>query len=439
MKISFVGTGYVGLVTGAIFADYGYKVHCIDVNEQRIKELNEGKIPFFEPGLEALVKKNVASKNLHFTTDYATAVPDSQAVFICVGTPPLSNGEVDLSQLTSAVEMTAKHLKGYTVIAIKSTVPIGVEVMLGEIIKKHVKQGATYEFASVPEFLSEGTALENTLHPDRLVFGVTSKKAADVLLGIHKHISGERIVTDLRSAQMIKYASNTFLAMKISYANAVANIAERAGANARDVLYGMGLDKRIGHAFFKYGVGFGGSCFPKDVQAFYDVALKNGYDFTLAKATYDTNLQQVTLFLDKIRAAVGGSVENKTIGILGLSFKPDTDDIREAPALRIMKQLVEEGAKLHAYDPVAIPKVQLVPFVHESSQIHFADDAYGVMKDADAMLLVTEWNEFKELDFKKIKQLMKKPVIVDGRSIFDAQALKEMGFSYAQFGNGSKS
>lgn len=431
MKLSFVGTGYVGLVTGTVFADYGYTVYCIDVDEKKIENLKLGKLPFYEPGLEEMVLKNVKEKRLHFTTHYADAVPDSKAVFICVGTPPLANGEVDLSQLRSATEMTAKHLKGYTVIAIKSTVPIGVEVELDEIIKANKKSHGTYEFASVPEFLKEGSALIDTLHPDRLVFGVDSKKASDTLLDIHKHISGERVVTDLRSAQMIKYAANSFLAMKISFANGVANVAEKVGADATAVLYGMGLDKRIGQEFFKPGVGFGGSCFPKDVLAFYDLALKNGYDFPLVKAAYDINTRQVELFLDKIRDLSGGSVSGKTYGILGLAFKPNTDDIREAPSIKIIKQLLQEGAKIKAFDPVAMGGVQRL---YSDLAIEYATDAYQAVKDADAAIIVTEWNEFKEMDLKKVKQLLRGDVIIDGRNIFSPEDVKQLGLRYTGVG-----
>lgn len=431
MKLSFVGTGYVGLVTGTVFADYGYTVYCIDVDEKKIEDLKQGKLPFYEPGLEEMVLKNVHEKRLRFTTHYEDAIPDSKAVFVCVGTPPLSNGEVDLTQLRSATEMAAKHLKGYTVIAIKSTVPIGVEVELDKIIKEHKKSGITYEFASVPEFLKEGSALADTLHPDRLVFGVDSRKAADILLDIHKHISGERVVTDLRSAQMIKYAANSFLAMKISFANGVANVAEKVGADAMTVLYGMGLDKRIGQEFFKPGVGFGGSCFPKDVLAFYDLALKNGYDFPLVKAAYDINTRQVELFLDKIRELSGGSVSGKTYGILGLSFKPNTDDIREAPSLKIINQLLQEGAKIKAYDPVAVGSVQPL---YGDLAIEYARDAYQAIQNADAAIIVTEWNEFKEMDLKKVKQLLHGDAIIDGRNIFNPEDVKKLGLRYAGVG-----
>ncbi len=434
MKIAFVGTGYVGLVTGAVFAGYGYDVYCIDINSERVASLKQGSVPFYEPGLEDHVKKGLQNGNLHFTTDFKEGVDGADTVFICVGTPPLQNGEVDLSQLKSASQMVAEHLTGYTVIAIKSTVPIGVEEELEKIIEEHKPKSATYEFASVPEFLSEGTALENTMHPDRLVFGVNSQKAADVLLTTHKNISGERIVTDLRSAQMIKYAANSFLATKVSFANGVANVAEKVGANALTVLYGMGLDKRIGQAFFKPGIGFGGSCLPKDVQAFYDIAVKNGYNFDLLRAAYAMNTGQVDLTLSKVHEIVGQDLSDKKIAILGLSFKPDTDDIREAPALKIIDKLLSLGAMVQAYDPVAIPNAKKYYTNSNSDKLHFVQSVDECVNDADCLIIATEWEEFAGLDLTKAKSKMKAANLIDGRNIIDPQKAKDAGFAYIGIG-----
>lgn len=440
MKISFIGTGYVGLVTGAVCADYGYDVFCVDVNEERITDLKNGIMPFYEPGLEDLVKRNYQDNRLHFTVDYRDAVPDSQAVFVCVGTPPALDGsvKVDLSYLKAAAKSVAEHLKDYTVIVIKSTVPIGVEDELDTIIREHAPEGAEYEFASCPEFLKEGSAIEDTMHPDRLVFGVKSRRAADTLLDIHKYISGERVITDLRSAQLIKYAANSFLATKISFANGVANVAERLGADAKTVLYGMGLDKRIGHSFFNPGIGFGGSCFPKDIQAFEDISAANGYDFPILRGAFAMNSNQISVFIDKVRAINEGSIEGKTLTVLGLSFKPNTDDIREAPSLKIITSLADEGALINAYDPMAMMHVKRVLGKKYLEKVYFGIDAFDVLKDSDGLLLVTEWSIFKELDFSAVKDVMRTSNVVDGRNIYDPAELQAKGFRYVSMGNHEK-
>jgi len=426
MTISIVGTGYVGLVTGAVYADFGHKVFCIDINAKKINDLKKGKIPFFEPGLEELVKRSLESKRLKFTSDFESSVPNSKVVFVCVGTPPLEDGSVDLRQLYSATEAVARHLKGQTIIAIKSTVPIGIEVELEKIIHKNSKNH--FEIVAVPEFLREGTALEDTLHPDRIVIGARNPggKSVDVMLDLHKHFSGERIICDLRSAQLVKYAANSLLATKVSFANAVASLSEKIGADAEKVLHGVGLDRRIGRAFLYPGVGYGGSCLPKDVLAFVDVAAKFGYDFGLLKEVDRVNQEQIENFVKKIRQALGGTVEGKMIGILGLSFKPDTDDIREAPAIKIINILLKQKAEIVAYDPVSIPSVKKV----FPNQMKFAADPYETAKDADCLAVVTEWNEFRDLDFFKIKKLMRSPVIADGRNIYNAEKIKGMGFVY---------
>lgn len=430
MTISIVGAGYVGLVTGSVFADFGHKVNIIDVNKKRIEELKKGKVPFFEPGLEELTKKGLESGRLEFTLNYSTAIPVSRVVFICVGTPPLEDGSVDLRQLYSATESVAKNLKGQTIIAVKSTVPIGIEIELEKIIRKNSKNH--FEIVAVPEFLREGTAIEDTLHPDRIVIGVKNSrgKTVDRILDLHKHFSGERIITDLRSAQLIKYAANSLLATKVSFANAVAQLSEKIGADAEKVLHGVGLDKRIGRTYLYAGVGYGGSCLPKDVLAFVDVAQKFGYDFGLLKEVDRINQEQIENFVRKIRESLGGTVENKKIAILGLSFKPNTDDIREAPSLKIIELLLGQGAKISAFDPVAIPNVKKLL----GNKIDYAKSALDAVKSADCLAVVTEWNEFLDLDLPKIKKLMKTPLIADGRNIFDAEKVKELGFKYFGIG-----
>lgn len=429
MTISIIGTGYVGLVTGAIFADLGHKVYCVDIDENKIESLKKGLVPFYEPGLEELVRRNTDQKRLIFTTNYSQAVPNSKVVFICVGTPPSQNGGADLTYLLEAVSETAKHLKGYTLIAIKSTVPIGVEVVLQVLIKQYSK--ARYEFASCPEFLKEGSAVLDARNPDRIVIGTNSKKAADLLLDLYKHFNGQRVISDLRSAQMIKYASNTFLATKISFANAIANLCEGLGADADKVLSGMGLDQRIGKSFLNPGVGYGGSCFPKDISAFIDIAQKSGYDFELLKAVDKINRQQVDHFIEKVIKLIGNP-KNKTLTVLGLSFKPNTDDIREAPSIKIIQKLKDLGAKIKAYDPIASDNVKKV----FGETIQLTENPYDAAVDSEALMIVTEWNEFRELDLIKIKKLMKRPIIVDGRNLYDGEKIKQLGFTYQGVGRG---
>lgn len=427
MNISVIGTGYVGLVTGAVFADLGHKVYCVDIDETKIKKLKKGVIPFFEPGLQELVKKNLDQKRLFFTTSYQESVPDSEVVFICVGTPPQNNGEPNLNYLYQATESTAKHLKDYTLIAIKSTVPIGVEKDLEELIKKN--SNAEFEFASCPEFLREGSAVEDTKNPDRIVIGTNSKKAVDILLDLYKPFNGQRIICDLTSAQMTKYAANSLLATKISFANSIANLCEKNGADVEMVLKGVGLDKRLGRAFLYPGVGYGGSCFPKDISAFIKIAEKNGLNFNLLKAVEEINNNQPQVFFDKITKELG-NLKDLTIAVLGLSFKAETDDIREAPSIKIINLLLSKGAKVKAYDPEAMENVKSV----FGDKIKYEDNAYEAVADASAFLLITEWNEFRELDLMKIKKLMKKPIIFDGRNIYDPSEIKKLGFTYHGIG-----
>lgn len=427
MVISIIGTGYVGLVTGAVFADFGHTVHCIDIDTKKIADLKKGIIPFYEPGLSDLVTRNYHQKRLHFTTDYSDTIPKSEAIFICVGTPPQKNGEPNLEYLFSAAEETAKHLKKYTLIAIKSTVPVGVENELEDLIRKHTNK--PFEFASCPEFLKEGSAVEDAMKPDRIVIGTQSKKAEKLLLEIYEPFNGQRVICDLTSAQLIKYAANTFLATKISFANAIANICEKTGADVEVVLGGIKLDKRIGASFLNPGVGYGGSCFPKDLSAFISIAEDYGIDFELLKAVQLINQHQVDLFLEKIEKAIG-QLNGKTISVLGLSFKPNTDDIREAPSIRIIQELLKRGAKINAYDPLAEKNTKLVL----KNSINYAQDPYQAVKGSSALLIVTEWNEFKELDLGKIKKLMKTPVIIDGRNIYDPKKVKTLGFIYKGIG-----
>jgi len=427
MKITIIGAGYVGLVTAGIFSDFGHKVYCIDIDKEKIENLKAAKLPFFEPGLDDLIKRNLERRRLFFTTSHEVAIPSSKVIFICVGTPPLGDGEVDLTQLYSAVKETAKHLKGYSLIAIKSTVPIGVEEDIEKIIKKFSK--SKFELASCPEFLREGSAIADSRRPDRIVIGTKSKKAADILLDLHKHISGERIICDLRSAQLIKYVANSFLATKVSFANSVANLSEKVGAEADTVLWGAGLDRRVGHTYLSPGVGYGGSCLPKDVLAFVDMAKKYGFNFKLLKAVDEINENQIDNFVEKIRKSLNNQVKGKIITILGLSFKPNTDDMREAPSVKIINRLLSQGAKIKAYDPVATKNAK-----NYLKDVIFTSNAYEAAVGSSALCIVTEWNEFKELDLAKISKIMKKPIILDGRNIYNHKKIKEAGFIYMGMG-----
>lgn len=433
MTITIIGAGYVGLVTAAVFSDLGNKVYCVDIDENKIKNLKKGKIPFYEQGLDEYIKRNIAGKRLFFTKSYKESVPNSQVVLICVGTPPKNNGEADLSYLFSAVEEVARNMAKYTLIAIKSTIPIGFEDDLEKTAKKYAK--SEFEFASCPEFLREGSAIEDTLHPDRIVIGSTSKKAQKILLGLHTPIGGERIICDSRSAQLIKYASNALLATKVSFANALANICEATGADVEKVLAGVGSDKRLGRSFLYPGIGYGGSCLPKDVLAFIAIGQHFNYDFDLLKAVTATNDEQINFFVRKITRAINGNkspidtLEGIKIGILGLSFKPNTDDIREAPSIKLIMRLKSLGAQISAYDPKAIENVKKI-----LPDLKFAKDEYEAIKDKDVAVFVTEWNQFIQMDFQKVKKLMKKPLIVDARNMLSKEKLTSLGFEYIGVG-----
>lgn len=429
MTITIIGAGYVGLVTAAVFSELGNKVYCVDVDHERVENLKKGKVPFYEPQLEEYLIRNIDKKKLVFTDKYNESVPNSQIVFICVGTPPKENGEADLKYLFSAVEETAKNIKNYTLITIKSTVPIGFEAELEALVKKHAK--TKFEFAASPEFLREGTAIEDTLHPDRIVIGTSSPKAQKMLLELHSPLSGERVICDLRSAQLIKYASNSFLATKISFANALAILCEKMGADVTSVVRGVGLDKRIGQSFLNPGLGYGGSCLPKDVTAFIAQASHFGYDFDLLRSTDTINQNQIDNFVNKIINvfSTAENLQNKKIAILGLAFKPNTDDMRDAPSVKIIKRLLELKAKIIAYDPKANNAAKKI-----MPEIEYAPDVYSALSGADAGVIVTDWLEFAEIDLAKVKAIMKQPIIIDGRNIYDPQKIKDMGIKYTSIG-----
>ncbi len=433
MTITVVGAGYVGLVTATVFSDFGNKVFCVDTDKKKVESLKKGKVPFFEPQLPEYLERNQKEKRLFFTISYSQSIPKSQVVFICVGTPPKQNGEADLTYLFSAVEEAAKNLSGYTLITIKSTIPIGYEDDLESTVKKHAK--SKFEFAASPEFLREGTAIEDTRHPDRIVIGTHSKKAEKILLELHAPISGERIICDLRSAQLVKYGANALLATKVSYANAIAVLCEKMGANVSKVMQGIGADQRIGHTFLYPGVGYGGSCLPKDVLAFITQANRFDYNFDLLKAVDTINNSQIERFVNKIREVLNAqegernNLEGFKIAVLGLSFKPNTDDMRDAPSIKIINSLINLKAKVTAFDPQAMDNARKI-----LPSIKFANGVYESLKGNDAMVILTEWPEFAQIDLKKAKKLLKKPIIIDGRNIYDPQKAKELGFKYIGIG-----
>jgi UDPglucose 6-dehydrogenase len=429
MNISIIGSGYVGLVTGACFAELGNKVICADNNSKKIQDLKKGLIPIYEPGLEELIANNAKKKRLSFSSSIEEAVKASEIIFIAVGTPSMENGEADLTGIENVARNIALSLDDYRLIVEKSTVPVETGEWVKRTISTYVKRKVRFDVASNPEFLREGQAINDFMHPDRIVIGVESNKARDLLVGLYKPLKAKIVVTDIKSAELIKHASNAFLAVKISFINAVSRICEKAGADVVEVAEGMGLDSRIGQAFLNAGLGYGGSCFPKDLDAFINISERLGYDFGLLKAVRDVNLQQRGFFLNKIKDTLW-IIKDKTIAVLGLAFKPNTDDLRNAPSLDIIRSLQSEGAKIRAYDPSAMPKAKEVL----AGQVKFCQDPYDACKGSDCLLIITEWNEFKELDFSRIKKLLHRPLIIDGRNIYDPQIMKKQGFTYLGIG-----
>jgi UDPglucose 6-dehydrogenase len=425
MNICVIGTGYVGLVTGCVFSDLGNEVICVDNNPDKIAMLDRGEMPIYEPGLEELVKRNVEDRRLSFTSDAASAVEHSDVVFICVGTPPLENGDPDMSYVQSAATTIARSLNRYKVIVNKSTVPVGTGNMVREIIETNRRRMVDFDVVSNPEFLREGSAIKDTLEPDRIVIGAPNQVVAMKILELYAPLERPMIITDVASAEMIKYASNAFLATKISFANSIANICDAVGADVLQVIKGMGMDTRIGSAFLNAGLGYGGSCFPKDSSALVRTAEKNGYDFALLKAVIDVNKAQPVRFIERLRTAMNGTFKGKTVGVLGLAFKPNTDDMRDAKSLDVIAALLAGGANVKAYDPIAIENTRPI-----FPQICFTKNAYETAEEADALVVVTEWNEFKLLNMEKVKASMTTPLLFDGRNIYDPVKLRRLGFEY---------
>jgi UDPglucose 6-dehydrogenase len=428
MHICVIGCGYVGLVTGAVFADLGNEVVCVDVMEDKITQLNNGIMPIYEPGLQEMVQRNLADRRLCFTTGLEAGMDKAEIIFICVGTPPKENGETDLSQVEVAARGIARYLRRYTVIVNKSTVPVGTGDLVREIIEQNRRRDVDFDVVSNPEFLREGSAVQDAATPDRIVIGAPSKHVAMKLLELYATLGRPMLITDVHSAEMIKYASNAFLATKISFINAIANICEACGANVDDVARGMGFDPRISSDFLNAGLGFGGSCFPKDVESLIHTASKFGSEFTLLKAVLDINRERVEHFVDTIRQGLG-DLEGKTLGILGLAFKPNTDDMREAKSMEILRNLLSAGAHLKAYDPAAMENAKRM-----FPDITYCQSAYQAAEESDALIIVTEWREFKLLDMEKLRKLLKRPLIFDGRNIYNIERMVTAGFDYFSIG-----
>ena len=431
-KICVIGTGYVGLVTGTCFADLGNEVTCLDIDNERIANLKAGIMPIYEPGLEQLVKQNVIAERLIFTTDYESALEGAEYAFIAVGTPSGNDGEADLKFVRSAAEAIADHVKESILVINKSTVPVGTGDWVAEVINRR-RNGNPLKFSVVsnPEFLREGSAINDFMNPDRVVLGSVDVEAAEKVAQLYQPLRCTIMTTDLRTAEMIKYASNAFLATRISFINEIANICEELGADVREVARGMGLDKRIGPQFLDAGLGWGGSCFPKDVKALEHMAVLHGTQPQLLQAVMEINRNQRRRAVMKLRKALN-SLNEKTIGVLGIAFKPNTDDIRDAAAIEIIHLLQNEGAHVRAYDPQAMENAANV-----FRNVTLCENPYQVAEKADALILATEWNEFKQLDFKKLKSIMKQPVILDGRNQWDAEALRTLGFTYMGIGRGN--
>ncbi len=433
-KIAVIGTGYVGLVGGAGLADFGNQVVCVDRITEKIDQLTRGEIPFYEPGLQEVVKRNVSEGRLSFTTDFAKAVAENDVILCAVGTPEGEGGRVDLSQVDSVARDVGKHMTGYRVIVQKSTVPVGTAARLRRIVEENQAEPIEFDVVSNPEFLREGSAVEDFMRPDRVVVGASSERAMEVMRSIYAPLYLNRtpiVETATESAELIKYASNAFLATKISFINEIANICENVGADVQVVAYAMGLDKRIGPKFLHAGAGYGGSCFPKDTKALVHIAEEAGAAARIVSSAVGVNEEQKERMVTKVVEAIGGDVSGRTVGLLGLAFKPNTDDMRYAASIVLAERLSARGASIRAFDPVAMDNArELMPF------IDYVADAYAVAEGADALVIATEWNEFRQLDFDRLKKLMRTPVVIDCRNVYNPEELERHGFSYVGVGRG---
>jgi UDPglucose 6-dehydrogenase len=428
MKLTIIGTGYVGLVTGTCFAEVGHRVVCVDNDTAKVKLLQSGGIPIYEPGLDELVRKNVAAGRLEFTSSTAEGVQKSDVIFIAVPTPPRPDGSVDLSFIEKVARDIAAAMTGYKIVVDKSTVPVKTGEKVSETIKRYCKARVEFDVVSNPEFLREGFAVADLMKPDRIVIGVRSQRPVTAMKEIYQPFNAPIVVTDINSAELIKHAANSFLALKISYINAIANVCEAAGANVQEVANGIGLDERIGRRFLNAGIGFGGSCFPKDLSAFIKIAEQVGYDFRLLKDVQQINAGQMDRFLKKITDTLW-VLKDKTIGVLGLAFKQNTDDVRMSPAIELCQRLQKEGAALRVHDPKAMEKAKLV-----LANVTYIDDMNAVAEGCDALVVATEWDEFKKLDLERAKKSLTHPIMFDGRNLFDRAEMERLGWIYKSVG-----
>jgi len=425
-----IGTGYVGLVTGVCFADLGNKVICVDIDLHKLELLRAGTSPIYEPGLEEVLERNIRAGRISFSDSYTVGMDQADFVFITVGTPMRDDGAADLSYVRAAARAIGEALSAPTIIIDKSTVPVGTGDMVAQIIREHARPGSTFAMISNPEFLREGSAMSDFFHPDRIVLGTADRAAAEQVAALHEPLGAPVIITDLYTAEMIKYASNAFLATRISFINEIAQICERLGADVKEVARGMGADRRIGPHFLDAGIGYGGSCFPKDVLALHHMAATAGCHPQLLQAVMEINRDARQRFIEKVELLLG-DLHGTVLGVLGLAFKPNTDDMREAPSVAIIEALERAGARVKAYDPVAMERAaEVLP------RVTYCATAYDAAKDADALLIVTEWNEFKQLDWEKLRRFMRRPVVVDGRNLYDQHEMAERGFVYWGVGRG---
>lgn len=431
MHIAVIGTGYVGLVTGACFADFGMRVTCVDKDEGKIASINAGKMPIYEPGLDALVAKSVREGRLEFSTDVRGTIERSLVVFLAVGTPPSGDGSVDMSQIDEVAYEIARSLNGYKVIVTKSTVPVGAASRIKKIIAENKATPSRFSVAANPEFLREGAAINDFMRPDRVVIGSTDDEAVAILKDIYRPlylIETPFVITTPESAEMIKYASNAFLATKVSFINEISRLCELLGADVHDVAKGMGMDVRIGSKFLHPGPGFGGSCFPKDAQALVALGRTVNYDVRIVEAALRVNESQKNSIIDRIRRLLP-QLDGKTIAILGLAFKPETDDIREAPSIKIIGDLLKAGSRVRAYDPAAMESARCL-----LTDVEYCEDEYEAARDSNALVVVTEWNQFRRLDMDRLKQLMREPNIIDLRNLYEPETMRSAGFKYLAMG-----
>jgi UDPglucose 6-dehydrogenase len=432
MKIAVIGTGYVGLVTAAGLAELGNQVIGTDKDGEKIDRISRGVVPIYEPGLDELMTENVRRGRLSFSPDLNAVIREAEVIFVCVGTPQHSDGSADMSQIEEVSRLIADNLNRYKLVVEKSTVPVKTSFWIKRTIGLYKKTDIEFDIASNPEFLREGSAVSDFLHPDRIIIGVETERARDLLSGIYQKLRDRVVVTNIDTAELIKHASNSFLALKISYINLISSICDKTEANVEQVAEGMGLDPRIGGRFLKAGIGYGGSCFPKDVKALVKIGEDLGVDMSLLKEADRINLDRIRVFVDKIKQALW-ILKDKRIAVLGLAFKPETDDIREAPSINVIRELLREGARLRLYDPQAMGNMGEI-FPAETDRLEYCESAYQAAEGANALVVLTEWDEFAGLDLKRLKETMANPIVVDGRNVFDPTALSKIGFEYYSIG-----